>query len=715
MDSVLAVFATAGDLALVILGFGFIIFVHELGHFLAARWAGIRVLAFAIGFGPPLLTWRKGIGWRRRSTEPEYLDWVRRRGSGPRASAGPLDAISPTEYRLNALPLGGYVKMLGQDDIDPTATSDAPDSFQNCKPWRRMVVISAGVVMNIILAAVLFVIVFSAGLKTEPPIVGDVVPGQPASKNVATNARQLGVLEPGLQPADRVISINGSPAQEFQDITLATAMAAPGQAIRLVVDRAGVDRPLNFSITPEVGALSGLLEMGIGPGHSATILEVRNEKERALLDEALAGSGLAGVEPGMTLVRVGSNSTVRSAADLTRAIRHSGGSPVEVEFAGPNSRITRTITPRPELALHTFKRPDGNIVVHRHLLGLTPVMTIENVDSYAAAQGLKAGDVVVRAGAIQFPSMAQGSGEINAHRGDTIDLVVARKGEDGATVEVPIKARVKSSGRIGLIMGSTADDSNLLASPPPELTDIRADAKPSPPPALSIIDRPGLRLVAVEGKPVSNFADIRRELFTATSDASLLTQPARVIVTVELARAGGAGPVREDRQWNLTADDIRSLHSLAWESPVDPSLFKFEETELRAADFIDALRMGVARTHNVMMMTYVTFARLFQQTVKIEHLKGPVGIAHIGTKIADRGFVWLLFFMALISVNLAVVNFLPLPIVDGGQFIFLIIEQIRGKPVPPQVLNAATVVGLVLIGSMFIVVTFHDVMGLFGR
>jgi regulator of sigma E protease len=116
-----------------------------------------------------------------------------------------------------------------------------------------------------------------------------------------------------------------------------------------------------------------------------------------------------------------------------------------------------------------------------------------------------------------------------------------------------------------------------------------------------------------------------------------------------------------------------------------------------------------------MMQTYLTFARLFQGTVKIEHLKGPVGIAHIGTRLADRGMIWLLFFMALISINLAVINFLPLPIVDGGQFIFLLIEQVRGRPVPIQVQNAATIAGLVLIGSLFLIVTFNDIMGLFGR
>src|SRR4029450_9347986 len=102
----------------------------------------------------------------------------------------------------------------------------------------------------------------------------------------------------------------------------------------------------------------------------------------------------------------------------------------------------------------------------------------------------------------------------------------------------------------------------------------------------------------------------------------------------------------------------------AWEPGISLAIFEAQEFTLVAqgSNVVtragDAIRMGLSETHRVMMMTYLTFARLFEGTVKVEHLKGPVGIAHLGTRIASRGIVWLLFFMALISVNLAVVNFL---------------------------------------------------------
>src|SRR5688572_1935555 len=100
---------TVLDLLLVIVCFGLIIFVHELGHFLAARWAGIRVLAFAMGFGPAAFSYRKGLGWRRGSSEAEYATELKENGLHPRDPGAP----SPTEYRFNWLPFGGYVKMLG--------------------------------------------------------------------------------------------------------------------------------------------------------------------------------------------------------------------------------------------------------------------------------------------------------------------------------------------------------------------------------------------------------------------------------------------------------------------------------------------------------------------------------------------------------------------------------------------------------------------------
>jgi regulator of sigma E protease len=166
--------------------------------------------------------------------------------------------------------------------------------------------------------------------------------------------------------------------------------------------------------------------------------------------------------------------------------------------------------------------------------------------------------------------------------------------------------------------------------------------------------------------------------------------------------------------WKLSLEDLKAVKALGWEVPRIAGLFEPSSVLLQASGPGEAITMGAKETKRVMLLTYVTFARLFQGTVKIEHLKGPVGIAHLGTLVAGKGFVWLLFFLAMISVNLAVINFLPLPIVDGGQFLFLLYEQLTGRPVPISVQNVATMAGLLMIGTVFIVVTFNDVRNLLG-
>ncbi len=140
---------TARNITLLGIGFGFVVFWHELGHFLAAKWAGVKVEQFAVGFGQALLSWRKGIGFRYGSTQKEFRKRIeghlgaageerQKESSQPDEAAddGPTDLhvaraaaelnLGETEYRLNWIPLGGYVKMLGQDDLKPNADADDP-------------------------------------------------------------------------------------------------------------------------------------------------------------------------------------------------------------------------------------------------------------------------------------------------------------------------------------------------------------------------------------------------------------------------------------------------------------------------------------------------------------------------------------------------------------------------------------------------------------
>lgn len=710
MRRMLSSLFTALDLLLVVVCFGLIIFIHELGHFLAARWAGIRVLAFAIGFGPAAFSYRKGLGLRRGSSEAAYAAELKESNLDPRDPGAP----SPTEYRFNWLPFGGYVKMLGQEDMHPDRVSREPDSYQSARPWKRMVVISAGVVFNVIAAAALFIVVFMVGLKTEPAVVGSVVPGLPASKAAAVNSDEIG-LATGLRPGDRILSINGREPNSFNDLVLASAMAKPGKPVRLTVQRDGVAAPLRFEITPEPGPLSKLLELGIEPLRSAELLDLGTPKARGDWDRQMGRIGLPGVDPGARLFRAGDNTQVVSAHDLEAAVDAAGGQPVEVVFENPDGKaVAGALRPRARLESALLPKGPATVVPVEHILGLTPVMTVADTERRGEEQGLRKGDVVVRVGAIEFPAMAEGMGEIRAARGKRIDFTVLRRDEaTGETAEVALRPLVTAKGQIGFYAGDTADDSTLLALPPARLILLESSGAEVSPAAHGVIDRPGTTIQRVGGREVATLRDVR-EALRAETRAAFDSGGASVTVALEVTLPGPAGGTPSTIEWTIARPHLFRLHALGWQSPLGVAMFKPAETRLVATDPVHAVRMGLEETRRVMISTYVTFVRLFEGSVKVEHLKGPVGIAHLGTRIAARGPIWLMFFMALVSVNLAVVNFLPLPIVDGGQFLFLLVEQARGKPAPMALQNGLTMAGMALIVAMFLLVTFNDIRGIFG-
>ncbi|MFM9996546.1 MAG: site-2 protease family protein [Phycisphaerales bacterium] len=728
MTQLAAMLGTVFDLLLVVLGFSLIVFVHELGHFLAARWAGIRVLAFAIGFGPAMASYRKGLGWRRGSSEPEYHRLVQEaqgeRGEQREAARAALAGrVSPTEYRVNWLPFGGYVKMLGQEDLNPEATSDAPDSYQNTPVPKRLVVISAGVVMNVVAAALLFMFVFMVGLKTEPPRIGAVAPGSPASK---AGAKDPGV-EAGLKPGDEIAAIDGRAPNSFNDLVLASAMARKGSTIEIAVRRSGHADDLRFALTPEQDPATRLMTIGVEPARSPTLFGPDDGIDPQQIRDALKRNGLAGIEPGMTLVRIGDDRDIAVVQELADAVRASGGEPVEAEFAmipagggAPADTATAVLHPRPAFPVDRAPLSPTELTPVEHVLGLVPVLTVDADDNGSNAkahkQGLKDGDIFARLGALEFPGQTDGIAEVRRHRGTTIPVVVLRAdGFGGALREVVLNVRVSREGLIGFRVGNTGDTSALLARPLGEVVDGRGKLVPTAAARLNI--PPGSRVLRVGGTMVADFTEMLAAVRDATAPTDGAFGDTTVRLLVELPHApieAGAAPPRETVDWALAADDCRRLHDAGWTSGVSLGLFRPEEFSLRASGPGGAVMMGLEETRRVMLMTYITFARLFEGTVKVEHLKGPVGIAHLGTRIADRGLIWLLFFMALISVNLAVVNFLPLPIVDGGQFLFLLYELIRGRPVSVAFQNVATAAGLMLIGAVFLIVTFNDIANLFG-
>ena len=187
-----------------------IIFVHELGHYWVARWNGVRVETFSLGFGP------------------ELAGWTNRHG---------------TRWKISAIPLGGYVKFFG----DASAISDPDEalarmsaeeragSLHHKNIWQRSAVVAAGPIANFLFAIAIFAAIFMFfGRAYTPPLIGTVVAGGAAEQG-------------GLKDGDRVISVDGSPIAQFEELRMVVALHAE-TPLALVVERAG--QRVSLTVTP---------------------------------------------------------------------------------------------------------------------------------------------------------------------------------------------------------------------------------------------------------------------------------------------------------------------------------------------------------------------------------------------------------------------------------------------------------------------------------
>ncbi|MCA9303102.1 MAG: site-2 protease family protein [Phycisphaerales bacterium] len=692
------IFGTLANLLVVIIGFSLIVFVHELGHFVAAKWARIRVLAFSMGIGPIVCSYRKGIGFRRGSSEPEYLQLLKEAagvaGDARENARDQLSGkISPTEYRFSALPLGGYVKMLGQEDINPGAVSDAPDSYQNCPVPKRMVVISAGVIMNIITAAILFIIVFMVGLQSNPPIVGSVINGSPALQATAPG------ITPGLQRGDVITRINNTTTYGYRDIATAIAMSSKSEPSTLTVERPGVDEPIVFSVMPVKSPATGLLDLGVLPPQSTRVL---SGNDPDLWSRLLNAEGLNGFNQGDELVAVNAQPADSPYAILD-AVDHSDGKPISVTLRGDEGTHEVTLQPIRESQTELVQIDDSVLPIE-HLLGLTGVLTVNaQASPKDTKQGLMPGDEFLRIGPLNNPSQPDGVRQVRALAGQSVEIEVFRGG-----AVVPLTVEVSNQGTIGFYQGSSFESSNIVGAP------LKVAGKDSP--ASRLITRPGTRILSINNTPISTLSDLAPAIIAALQPDYLLGQGDRFDLRVEMrlplpTQPDGTEPIVTET-WTLSRDEVKQVMDLGWRLPSGEAVVNLFEPVIvidKSPDPIAAVKRGLHESQRVMATTYLTFVRLFQGSVALKQLKGPVGIAHVGTQIANDGLMMVLFFMGLISVNLAVINFLPLPIVDGGQFLMLLYEGIRRKPLPIPVQNAVTMVGLVLIAGVFLYITFHDV------
>ncbi len=235
------------SIAIAIVILGLLIFVHELGHFTVAKWAGVSVTRFSLGFGPRLLTRTRG----------------------------------ETEYALSAIPLGGYVKMLGEDPDEEVAEYDVARSFAAQSLAKRAAIVVAGPAMNLVTAFVAFTValaIFGVTTPVEGPEIGGVMEDMPAAAA-------------GLQPGDTVLTINGTAIGSWKDLA-GTVRASGGET-------------LTFNIRRVDGS------------EEALVIAPQEQVERSVFGEEMGKAYLIGIEPARRVEPVSLPSAVGQGAYQT--------------------------------------------------------------------------------------------------------------------------------------------------------------------------------------------------------------------------------------------------------------------------------------------------------------------------------------------------------------------------------------------------------------
>ncbi len=273
--------------AAVVLLFGAAVFVHEFGHFWMARRRGMKVEAFAIGFGPKILGWTK-------------------------------DGI---EYSWRWIPAGGFVKlpqMITAEALEGKSAGEVPPA----SPWSRILVAFAGPFMNIVFGFAIATLIYFVGLPVpvNPSVIGYVEPGSPEAKL-------------GIQQGDLIVEVNGKPVKSWQEVQTETILARTN-ITSVVIDRKGVRT--TYQLTAQVNeALGGLKMLNLDPQDHPEVLEVT----------AGAAAEAAGIKPNDVVINF-AGMPIFSREQLIDLIKKRASEPTEIRVQRGDQKIALTVTPR---------------------------------------------------------------------------------------------------------------------------------------------------------------------------------------------------------------------------------------------------------------------------------------------------------------------------------------------------------------------------------
>jgi regulator of sigma E protease len=642
----------------VAVGLGFVIFIHELGHFLLAKWNGVKVEKFSIGFGRTLFGFQRG----------------------------------ETEYVLAAIPLGGFVKMLGEAPEDQASKSTDPRAYPNKSVGARMAIISAGVIMNVLLGLACFVYAYGTGMDEIPAKVGMVKAGGPA-------------YEAGIRRGDEIVAIDDRNDITFERLMLKVRLSASGQVLRFELKRPGVKEPVVLNLEPRREASAEMPSIGITPERSLTLANPPYEPP--------AGTTPAPKEPA-TLLKLG---------DVLTALGPEGETPTPVHDVEEAERLLSRWADK--ALTFVFERPgDGKNGAARtetvkltlppnHFLdfgfrlGMEPISAIQG-GSIAERAGFRKGDRIVK---------VNGSADIEPMRLPT--LVFENAGKE-MTFEVERREPGLEQPK-NVELTATPDDSPpwtepILPGEPLEIPGLGL-AYPVVPHVQSVVpDSPaakaGLKqgdtinamtLFPPEGTPPRRkgkaqsqqyeFKEESPEWPSAFYELQLLPRQS-VQLTVNHSNKPITIRPEPDPTWYNPLRGFRHQALFRQLPPQSPGV---------------ALKRGFEDTVDNILSIYAMLRSLAQQRVSPKVLGGPLAIPQMAYASAASSWADLIHFLGILSINLAVLNFLPIPPLDGGQMMFLLAEKVRGRPLPDSAVIVGSWMGLLFVLALMVFVLFQDV------
>jgi regulator of sigma E protease len=676
------------------LGLGAVIFVHELGHFAVAKMCGVKCDKFFIGFD---------VGGYKISRK-----W------------------GETEYGIGILPLGGYVKMLGQDDnpaniAEQVRESEVSDSQKAAKEItgpdgetyqvdprsylaksvpQRMAIISAGVIMNVIFAFIFAVVAFGVGVPYIPCIVSQTSVGSPA-------------WVAGISTGDEVVRVGDIENPSFTDLMQGVSLGDLDNGVSFSIRRAGTDEVENLVIMPERGP--GLAKVGIS---SPSSLRLRGTP---VGEDSPAASASEEFKSGDEIIAIDGEAvndyreyvahlTAKSDKPLQVTVRR-GGIVSKVRPDAPSvggEEVTISVQPRPRRGLGLMMEKGQIVAVQK--------------GTQAAKKGIQAGDFIDEVSQADDSTAAQAA-ETEGVFDDPMAWPeqLRRLSEQNRAIRLKVRRSSGSDGR------QTPDQTIDL--PLRQVTWIEPSWNANAPlsiPSLGIAYRVLNRIDEVEPDSPAGKAGLQ------SSDVITKAE----FVLPESSAYSELDPVEfgeeEQHNWPAFMEQVQFLPSgtkikltfnrgdqsqeatlvaepVAGEYVPQRGFHFLPVQRIRTANSLgEQISLGYDETIQSLTLVFRFLNKLITGQVPATSLGGPVTIAKAAGYSAFEGIGKLLVFLTILSANLAVINFMPIPLLDGGHIVFLVYEGIRGRPASEKFVVAMHTIGFIFIISLMLFVLSLD-------